>query len=173
MVLWLVLAGIAPVAVAGDRLVVLPFENRSQQAGYNWVRDSFVVTLAEVINQPELVVVPVSERDLAYERIRLNPQDLLTRASMLRVAETAQANLALIGEFDISGEGSDVTISVAARLIEAAAGRLVANKVYNFSGPLADLQQIQGQLAWRVASQRDPSLTETREQFVGRLSVVP
>jgi hypothetical protein len=46
----------------------------------------------------------VSERDLAYERIRLNPQDLLTRASMLRVAETAQANLALIGEFDISGE---------------------------------------------------------------------
>jgi ABC-type uncharacterized transport system auxiliary subunit len=41
-----------------------------------------------------------------------------------------------------------VTISVAARLIEAAAGRLVANKVYNFSGPLADLQQIQGQLAW-------------------------
>jgi len=171
--LWVVLISF-PLPVAGaERLVILPFENRSQQAEYNWVRDSFMLTLTEVISPRELAVVQMSERDLVFERLRLNPQDLLTRASMVRVAETAQANLALIGEFDIGGEGESVTIAVAARLIETSAGRLVANKTFNFSGPLADLRQIQAQLAWRVAYQRDPSMTETKEQFVERLSIVP
>ena len=36
--------------------------------------------------------------------------------------------------------------AVAARLIEIAEGRLVANKVFNFSGPLTSLQQIEGQM---------------------------
>lgn len=159
--------------MARERLLVLPFENRSQQAEYNWVRDSFTITLGDVMNRSEIVVVPLNERDLAYERLRLNTQDLLTRASMLRVAETAQAQLALIGEFDVGGEKDGVTISVAARLIDISAGRLVANKVFNFSGPLAELQQIQAQLAWRVVYQRDPSLAETKEQFAQRLATVP
>jgi len=170
--LFLIISLSSPVA-AKDRLLVLPFENRSQQAEYNWVRDSFTITLGEVISRSEIVVVPFNERDLAYERLRLSTQDLLTRASMLRVAEAAQAQLALVGEFDIGGEKDGVTISVAARLIDVSAGRLVANKVFNFSGPLADLQPIQAQLAWRVVYQRDPSIADTKEQFVQRLAPVP
>jgi tetratricopeptide (TPR) repeat protein/TolB-like protein len=158
---------------ADDRMVVMPFENRSQLAEYNWIRESFSIVLFEMIEHSSMRVLGINERDLAYERLRLNPNDLLTRASMIRVAETARANLALIGEFDVGVEKDGVTVSVSARLIETSEGRLVANKVFNFSGPLANLQQIEGQLAWSILYLRYPSTVETREQFQQQLTIVP
>lgn len=158
---------------ANDRLVVMPFENRSQLAEYNWIRDSFSIALLEMIDHQSIRVLGVNERDLAFERLRLNPNDLLTRASMIRVAETARANLALIGEFDVGGEKDGVTVSISARLIETAEGRLVANKVFNFSGPLANLQQIEGQLAWSILYLRHPLTVESKEQFLQQVAIAP
>ncbi len=158
---------------ANDRLVVMPFENRSQLAEYNWIRDSFSIALLEMIDHRSMRVLALNERDLAFEKLRLNPNDLLTRASMIRVAETARANLALIGEFDVGVEKDGVTVSVSARLIEIAEGRLVANKVFNFSGPLTSLQQIEGQLAWSLLYLRYPSTVDTKEQFQQSLAFAP
>lgn len=158
---------------AADRIIVMPFENRSSQGSFNWVRESFSIALAEGLEVPGITILTPAERDLAFERLRLSPADLLTRASMIRVAEVAQANLALIGEFDIGGERDAVTISIRARLVETTAGRLVANRVFNFSGPLANLQQMQGELAWNVIYLRDPAIPHTREQFVERAAMAP
>src|SRR5262247_1537566 len=112
-------------ALAADSVLVMPFENRSQLGEYNWIRESFVILLADVINMPEMAVIDAAERNIAYDRLRLSPNDLLTRAAMIRIAETAQANLALIGEFDIGRDAQNTTISIAARLIETREGRLV------------------------------------------------
>lgn len=158
---------------AADRIIVMPFENRSSQGSFNWVRESFSIALAEGLEVPGITILTPAERDLAFERLRLSPADLLTRASMIRVAEVAQANLVLIGEFDIGGERDAVTISIRARLVETTAGRLVANRVFNFSGPLANLQQMQGELAWNVIYLRDPAIPHTREQFVERAAMAP
>jgi tetratricopeptide (TPR) repeat protein len=103
----------------------------------------------------------------------LSRSDLLTRAAMIRVAEAAKANLAVIGEYDIGGEKDNLTIAISARLIETQAGRLIGNKVFNFSGPLADLQQMQGQLAYHVLYERNPSLSYTKDQMVRRATLVP
>ena len=159
--------------LANDRMVVMPFENRTQLSEYNWVRESFAITLLEMINHPTMRVLGMNERDLAFERLRLSPDDLLTRASMIRVAETARANLALIGEFEVGGEKDSLTIIVSARLIETAEGRLVANKIFSLSGPLASLQEIEGQLAWSILSLRNPTMSETKEQFQQGLSFAP
>lgn len=160
-------------AVAADRIVVMPFENRSQMGEYNWIRESFPIIVSEVLDAPGIYVLSTGERNLAFDRLRLSPNDLLTRASMIRVAEAAQANLALIGEFDIGGEKDGVTIAVTARLVETTEGRLVANKVFNFSGPLSNLQQIQGQLAWNILYLRNPSLPYTKDQFVRKATSAP
>ncbi len=160
-------------AVAADRIVVMPFENRSQMGEYNWIRESFPIIVSGVLDAPGIYVLSTGERNLAFDRLRLSPNDLLTRASMIRVAEAAQANLALIGEFDIGGEKDGVTIAVTARLVETTEGRLVANKVFNFSGPLSNLQQIQGQLAWNILYLRNPSLPYTKDQFVRKATSAP
>ncbi len=156
-----------------DTVVVMPFENRSQMGKYNWIRESFAILLADVLDVPGVSVISIDERNLAFEKLKLSPNDLLTRAAMIRVAEVAQANLALIGEFDIGEDKENTTIAITARLIETRAGRLVGNKVFNYSGPLADLQQWQGQLAWNIVYERHPSLPYSKDQMIRRARRVP
>src|SRR5262245_8940350 len=89
-----------------DAVVVMPFENRSQIAKYNWICDSFAILISDVLDAHGINIVNIDKRNLAFEKLRLSPSDLMTRAAMIRVAGAAQANLALVGEFDI-GEGKE------------------------------------------------------------------
>ncbi len=160
-------------AMAADTIIVMPFENRSQMGEYNWIRESFAILIADVLDVPGITVISPDERNLAFEKLRLSPNDILTRAAMIRVADNAQANLALIGEFDIGTDKENTTIAINARLIETREGRLVGNRVFNFSGPLADLQQMQGQLAWNILYLRNPSLPYSKDQMVRKATTVP
>ncbi|MCG3159599.1 MAG: Beta-barrel assembly-enhancing protease [Acidobacteria bacterium] len=160
-------------AMAPDTVVVMPFENRSQMAKYNWIRESFAILLGDVLDVPGISVVGVDERNLAFEKMNLSPNDLLTRAAMIRVAGNAQANLALVGEFDIGEDKENTTIAITARLIETREGRLVGNKAFNYSGPLSDLQQWQGQLAWNIVYERNPTLPYSKDQMVRRAKQAP
>jgi len=160
-------------AIAPDTVVVMPFENRSQMAKYNWIRESFAILLGDVLDVPGVSIINLDERNLAFERMNLSPSDLLTRAAMIRVAGTAQANLALVGEFDIGEDKESTTIAITARLIETREGRLVGNKAFNYSGPLSDLQQWQGQLAWNIVYERNPTLPYSKDQMVRRAKKVP
>ncbi len=160
-------------ATVRDSVVVMPFENRSQIGKYNWVRESFALLLDDVLDVPGVSVVSIDERNLAFEKLKLSPNDLLTRAAMIRVAEASQANLALIGEFDIGENKESASIAITARLIETREGRLVGNKVFNYSGPLSDLQQWQGQLAWNILYERNPSLPYSKDQMIRRARRAP
>jgi len=159
--------------MAADSVLVMPFENRSQMGEYNWIRESFVILLADVLDVPGMAVIDAAERNIAYDKLRLSPNDLLTRAAMIRIAETAQANLALIGEFDIGRDAQNTTIAIAARLIETREGRLVGNRVFNFSGPLSQLQDMQGQLAWNIINVRYPSYPYSKDQLVRKATSTP
>jgi TolB-like protein len=57
-----------------DVVMVLPFENTSNRAEYNWVGESFADALAELLNKPGLIVISSDERELAYQRLRLPKQ---------------------------------------------------------------------------------------------------
>src|SRR5258706_2414254 len=80
-------------AAAADTVIVMPFENRSQMAQYNWIRESFAILLANVLDVPGVTIIGDDERNLAFEQVRLSRSDLLTRAAMIRIAEAAKANL--------------------------------------------------------------------------------
>jgi tetratricopeptide (TPR) repeat protein/TolB-like protein len=159
--------------MAADTILVMPFENRSQMGEYNWIRDSFAILMSNMVDVPGVAIIGSEERNLAFDKLKLSPNDLLTRAAMIRVAETARANLALIGEFDIGGEKENTTIAINARLIETQEGRLVGNKVFNLSGPISNLRQLQGQLAWNILNLRNPSLPYSRDQLAGGSRGVP
>jgi tetratricopeptide (TPR) repeat protein len=160
-------------ARAGDTLLTMSFENISGKPEYHWIGESFAVTMSDLLEIPGLVVLSRDERNLAYERQGLHTNAILARAAMIKVAEAAQANLVLIGDYDIGGDQNNVTIAITAKLIETREGRLVGNKVFNFSGPLTDLQVMQGQLAWNILYERDPSLPYTREKMISRARSIP
>lgn len=157
---------------ADEVLLPLPFENVSGRSDYQWVSESFAVMLAELLDMPGLVVLSPEERTVACDRASLRPCDSLTLAAKLRLAEAAQANLVLIGNYEISGEKDAITIAFAAKLVETREGRVVG-KSFNFSGPLSDLQTLQGLLAWSLLYERDPALPYSQEQLKRRAKRVP
>jgi len=166
------LLGAATTARAADVLMTMPFENVSGRAQYHWVGESFAVLLSDLLDTPGLLVIRPDERNLAFERVGVRVTDLLTRATEIRVAEAAGANLILIGTYDIGGEQKDTTIAITARLIDTREGRLVGN-VLNFSGLLSDLQEMQGKLAWNILYSRDPALPYSTDQMIRRAKSVP
>ncbi|MFN7926431.1 MAG: hypothetical protein U0Y68_00520 [Blastocatellia bacterium] len=157
---------------AEDILLPLPFDNVSGRSDFQWVSDSFAILLADLLDTPGLVVLSPDERALACERAGMPACDSLTLAAKLRLAEFAQANLVLVGTYEISGEVDTVTIAITAKLVEAQAGRVVG-KSFNFSGPLSDLQTLQGLLAWSILYERDPALPYSQDQFKRRARRIP
>src|SRR5436190_5326158 len=132
-------------AFAVDTILALPFENTSGKPEFNWIGEGFSLTLADLLSTPGLIPLGVEERNLAYERLGLSPTSILTRATAIRLAEKAGANLLVIGTYNISGDAKSRTIAITARVIDLRAGRAIGND-YTFSGPISDLQTIQGKL---------------------------
>lgn len=160
-------------ARAADVVLTMPFENISGRAEYNWIGESFAITLANLLDAPGVMAISPEERNLTYERLGLRASDLLTRAATIRIASSAQANLAVVGTYDIGGDAKKTTIAITARLIETHEGRLAASRVFNLSGMLTKLQEMQGQLAWNILYERNPSLTYSKDQFVRRAASIP
>lgn len=163
------------VALAQDRLVIFPFENRSHHTDAHWIRETVAEVVPEVLEGARLEVVSRQERDRALERVGLTPEDLLTRALMLRVAGAVGANLALMGEYELKSERAEgePTVTLSARLIETGEGRLVANRLFHVSGPLKGLQQLEGQLAWDLLSVCALTKGLSTEQLVRRAAEAP
>src|SRR4026209_1996850 len=87
---------------AADVVMVLPFENTSNRAEYNWVGESFADALAELLNKPGLVVVTSDERELAYQRLRLPETVIPSRATAIKLARESKATMVVIGSYSIT-----------------------------------------------------------------------
>ncbi|MEK6299870.1 MAG: tetratricopeptide repeat protein [Acidobacteriota bacterium] len=148
-----------------DTIVTMPFENVSGRAEYNWVGESFAAALSDLLDKPGLVGIRPDERNVAYKQEGLPPSAILTRATMIKIAERAGANLVVMGTYRIAEEGRDRSIAITARVIDIREGRVVG-KVYNLGGPLLDLQKLQGDLAYEILYQHNQALPYSRDQIV-------
>jgi tetratricopeptide (TPR) repeat protein/nucleotide-binding universal stress UspA family protein len=172
LTLVLTVANAAFAGAATDTIVTMPFENVSGRAEYNWVGESFAATLADLLDKPGLVGIRPDERNVAYKQEGLPPTAILTRATMIKIAERAGANLVVMGTYRIAGEGRDSTITITARVIDIREGRLIG-KEFNRGGPLVDLQKLQGELAYEILYQHNPALPYSREMIVNDATQAP
>ena len=168
----LILASSLAVRASTDTIVTMPFENLSGRAEYNWVGESFAAALADLFDKPGLVAIRPDERNVAYKQEGLPPTAILTRATMIKIAERAGANLVLMGTYRIAGEGRDSTITITARVVDIREGRLVG-KEYNRGGPLVDLQRLQGDLAYEILYQHNQALPFSRDQLTTDATLAP
>jgi tetratricopeptide (TPR) repeat protein/nucleotide-binding universal stress UspA family protein len=159
-------------AASTDTIVTMAFENVSGRPEYNWVGESFAAALADLLDKPGLVAIRPDERNVAYKQEGLPPTAILTRATMIKIAERAGANLVVMGTYRIAGEGRDSTITITARVIDIREGRLVG-KEYNRGGPLVDLQKLQGDLAYEILYQHNPALPFSRDQITTDATAAP
>jgi tetratricopeptide (TPR) repeat protein len=162
----------AALASAANTLVTMPFENVSGRAEYNWIGESFAASLADLLDKPGLVAIRSDERNVAYKQEGLPPSAILTRATMIKIAERAGANLVVMGTYRVAGEGREATVTISARVVEIREGRIVGRE-FNRGGPLLDVQRLQGELAYEILYQQNPALPFSRDQLVAQATLAP
>ncbi len=194
------LLAIRSFGAGSDTIVIMPFENLSGRGEYNWIGESFAASLGDALDKPGLVVIRSDERNVAYIQEGLSPSAILTRATMIKIAERAGANLVVIGTYRLSDEREKETtaeqptgkkdgknkennnetpaekkveraISITARVIDIREGRLIGE--FNLGGNLFDLQGFQGQLAYEILYKHNSSLPFSRDEIMTQATVAP
>ena len=178
---------------AADVVMVLPFENTSNRAEYNWVGESFADAIAELLNKPGLIVVSSDERELAYQRLRLPKTVIPSRATAIKLARQAKATMIVVGSYSVtppaaatSGDNkdklpADAYVQVTARVIKVNEGRTLgevmdggwATRQFDYGGALTTLQDIHGRLAYQILYQRDKALPYSQNQIVQEATKIP
>lgn len=166
----------AQTAASKDVVMVLPFENVSNQPDYNWVGESFSDSLSELLNVPDLIVVSSDERELAYQRIGLPLTTLPSRATTIKLAQKAKATMVVLGTYNvipardgqpemISGRASVVLVDRGVWLGKTMPDGNWGQSVFDFGEPLTQLQKTQGTLAYNILYERDKILYQSEKSF--------
>ena len=174
---------------AADVVMVLPFENTSNRAEYNWVGESFADALAELLAKPGLVVISSDERELAYQRLRLPVTVIPSRATAIKLARVAKATIIVVGSYSVTPPPTnsadkapaDAYVQVTARVIKVNEGRTLgevmdggwATRQFDYGGALTTLQDIHGRLAYQILYQRDKALPYSQNQIVQEATKIP
>ncbi len=167
-----------------DTVLVLPFENTSQRAEFNWVGESFADALSDLLKVPSLNVVSNDERKIIQQRLRVPLTNLPSLATSLKMAREGKATLLIAGKYNIvpaQGETAAI-VSVTAKIIRVNEGRFLSEEfpdgrritrdIY-LNDALANLQTVQGQVAYQILYQRDKALPFAQNQFVEAANKVP
>jgi tetratricopeptide (TPR) repeat protein/TolB-like protein len=179
------LPGAARAQSANDVVIVLPFENMTNQREFNWVGESFADSLAELLKVPGLSVVSGDERELAYQRLGLRTTILPSRATSIKIAREARATLVVMGTYEITpaqDESTVATVRGSARVVRVNEGRLTgvtmpdgrwATHEYFFGDALVNLQTMQGKLAFQILVERDRALPVAQNEILQKATKVP
>jgi tetratricopeptide (TPR) repeat protein len=178
------LSGFAQAPGSGiDAVIVMPFQNTSGKAEFNWVGESFADSLSDLLKVPNLSVVTNEERKLIQQKLRVPLTTLPSLATSLTLARKANATLLVAGRYTIVPAGSDTaaTINVTAQIIRVSEGRFMSEIIdgkqitrdINLNDALGNLQTMQGQIAYQILYQRDKSLPFSQNQLIEAANKVP
>jgi len=168
---------------ATDVVMVLPFENTSNKPEFNWVGESFALSLSELLKVPALEVVSNSERKIIQQRLRIPLTNLPSLATSLKLARESGATLLVSGKYNIVPAQGDTaaTLNLTAKIVRVNEGRFLSEVVDGrqiqrdivLNDALGNLQTMQGQVAYQILYQRDKALPFSQNQLIESATKVP
>ena len=125
-------------------IVVLPFDNPTQDPRLAWMREGAAILLSEMLMSSGETVVDREERLQAFDRLQLPAAAALSRASSIKVGQAVTAAAVVSGTVAIEGD----QLITRARVIRIDTGRLLPE--VEARGPVTDLFGIFARLAPQV-----------------------
>ncbi|HEY7290516.1 MAG TPA: tetratricopeptide repeat protein [Vicinamibacterales bacterium] len=122
-----------PVAAAGGRILVMPFDNPRHQGQIFWLGEAASVLVTDNLAATGANPITRPERQQAFDRLQVPPAAALTTATVIRLGQIVGADRIIVGELQLDGE----TLVVRARSIALEPGRLQVEA--SERGALADL----------------------------------
>ena len=160
---------------ATETIIVLPFENTTNQREYNWIGASFSDSLTSLFaHAPGLNVVSTEERELIYQRLRLPLTSQPSRATAIKIAREAKASILILGGYGVKASQDEkipAEVSGTARVVRVNEGQLW--RPFDFGGAVTNLQRTQGTLAYQILYTRDDALTLSLNRVLELATRVP
>lgn len=143
--------GSAPAATAAPgTCLILPFENRSGEASLDWIGESFVTALTASLRDGDAAVLNPKEQAQALALAGAPAGMALSHATLIRIADAADADWLVIGWYDYDGS----EFRTGAEVFDLRREHLVT--ITPQRGPLEELESLQDHLGWALRQQLDP-----------------
>jgi tetratricopeptide (TPR) repeat protein/TolB-like protein len=131
-------------------IVVLPFDNPTQDARLAWMREGAAMLLSEMLTSSGETVIDREERLQAFDRLQFPAYAALSRASTIKVGQAVTAGAVVSGSVAMEGD----QLVARARVVRLDTGRLLPQ--VEARGPIADLYGIFARLAPQVRGSTEP-----------------
>ncbi len=152
-------------------VLVLPFENRSGQANLNWISDSFPDTLNQRLSSAGFQTITRDDRLFALDHLGLPADFRPTRATTIRIAQTLDAGLIIVGSFNVQGEGSAMRLQVQAQVLDV--NQLKMSAPLTDVSDLARIFDVENAVAWKICRQVNPQFSVAEQTFLSASAGVP
>ena len=156
-----------PVAEA-DTYAVLPFFNVSKDKNLDWIGESLSETVTEALAAEGLVVLDRDNRVEVYRRLSIRPYAVLTKASVIKIGESLDAEHIIYGQFEFkpSAEGaakSKGSLQITGRFLDLKG--MAQGPDFRETGALEDLAPLQNHLAWQTLRSIKPRTAPSEAEF--------
>jgi Tfp pilus assembly protein PilF/TolB-like protein len=143
---------------AGKTMLVLPFDNRSQVPGIEWIGEAFPEVLSERITS--VFVIPRENRLYGLDRMGIPATLHPAHATLYRIAEEMDVDYVVVGSYTFDGR----TFNATAQLLDMSRLRLLPPKFEG--GSLTNLLDIANAIAWDILRDIPPGPLLSRPEFL-------
>jgi tetratricopeptide (TPR) repeat protein len=144
----------------GRILLVLPFDNRSNQPSLEWVREAAASILSSRFISAGFAPMNRADRLYALDHLGLPEGFQPSRASSLKLAQTLDADSIVVGSFSTTGS----ELLVEGRIVDVPHLRM--SESVTARGDMRDLIAVFDSLAWKLTRVLDPGFSGAEETFV-------
>ncbi|MGC2658502.1 MAG: tetratricopeptide repeat protein [Bryobacteraceae bacterium] len=155
--------------LAAATILVLEFNNASQYTDLNWVGESISQTLIEDFAGKGEIALDRTTRLEGMHRLSLRPGAQLTKATLIRLGQTLDADEICYGSYDVTLPKPDAALKEGA--IKIVARILDLRKLHEGpqtleSGQLTELSRLEAHLAWSLLKYLQPQNKYAEDQFI-------
>lgn len=150
-------------------VLVLPFHNTSHFSDLNWVGESISETLKAEFGALDEVVFDRDSVTKALNQLSLRPDAAFTKATLIRLGQTLDADYICYGNYDTTLAEADSqlknsSVHVTSRFIDLK--RLHDGPSVTEAGKLSDLSRLEQHLAWEGLKYLQPGQNLTLDHFM-------
>ena len=155
-------------------VLVLQFYNNSQMADLNWVGESIAETLMRELAAANEIVFSRAVRVDAMKRLSLRPDANYTKATVIRLGQSLDADYVCFGAFDVpvstpDAEVRDANFRIAAQFIDLR--KLRDGPEFSEAGRLSELSRLEEHLAYASLKYLQPNAIVKAEDLMSQKAV--
>ncbi len=154
-------------AMHGRLVLLLPFENRSNDPTVDWIGTAFPDIFSRRLAGADYLPLGREDRLYAFDHLGL-PENLEpSQAMTIRIAQLVDADYVIVGSYKVEGN----RITAQAQVLDMAA--LTLTKPMEVNAALPDMLNAINSLAWHVVRKMDPSYAVAEQTFLAADGKLP